>query len=54
MELRDREGLERWQVTNLVMEDRRQNKAHFPVERRKDKVIKQQGNLRDVQGRDVQ
>lgn len=45
MEFRDREGLERWQVTNLVMEDRMQNKAHFPVERRKDKVIKQQGNL---------
>lgn len=46
MEFRDQEVLERQQVTNLVMEDRMQNKAHFPVERRQEKAIKQKGNLR--------
>lgn len=39
MEFRDREVLERRQVTNLVMEDRMQNKAHFPVERKKTRPL---------------
>lgn len=53
MEFRDREVLERQQVTNLVTEDRMQNKAHFPVERRQDKAIKQRAIQEDVRDRNV-